>query len=46
MVVCEALEWRGGAGLERLREQIYAYIQLIHFLYSRKLQHCKAVILQ
>ena len=49
LVLCDDLDgWHGwGVGGTSKREEIYLYIQLIHFVVQQKLtKHCKATILQ
>ena len=46
-VLCDDLEaWLGGAGGRGKREGIYVYLQLIHHVQQKLIQHCKAITLQ
>ena len=41
-----ALWWPRGMGGRLKREGIYIYLQLIHVIWQKPIQHCKAIILQ
>ena len=44
-MLCDDLEGWDGWGREVKREEIYDYIELIHFVVQQKLtQHCKTII--